>query len=280
MKPFVYTGLALIAFAGNSVLCRLALGAGQIDAASFTWIRLLSGIIVLAFILIGTRSQTTSSDGGSWCGAAALFVYALTFSYAYITLDTGVGALVLFGSVQLTMILAGFLRGHRPIVLEWFGLGLAFSGLIYLVSPELSTPSLMGFVLMVVSGIAWAIYTLVGAGSSNPLRATSFNFFRTTPFAVLILVLTITSAELSTNGVLLAVASGGVASALGYTLWYQALRSLTAIQAGVVQLLVPVIAAFGGVVFVGEAIAWPLVVASSLVLGGVCMVLLAKKKTV
>ena len=280
MKPLLYTVLALIAFAGNSVLCRLALGAGQIDAGSFTWIRLLSGIFVLALLLNATKSVDESSDNGSWCAATALFVYAATFSYAYITLDTGVGALILFGSVQVTMIMAGAVRGHRLLRCEFLGMLLAFAGLIYLVWPNLNTPSITGFGLMLIAGIAWGIYTLAGAGSSNPLRATSFNFFRTAPFVGAILMATITTSELSQNGILLAVISGGLTSALGYTLWYQALRWLTAIQAGVVQLLVPVIASFGGVLFVGEIITWPLVIASLLILGGVGLVLLAKHNTV
>lgn len=280
MKSLIYTSLALTAFAGNSVLCRLALGDGQIDAGSFTWIRLLSGIIVLALMLGTARPAKESTDNGSWCAATALFVYAATFSYAYITLDTGVGALILFGTVQLTMIVAGVLRGQRLAMLEWLGLGLAFAGLVYLVSPSLNTPSLAGFVLMLASGVAWGVYTLAGAGSANPLRATSFNFFRTAPFAGLIMIVSIASSELTLYGVMLAMASGGITSALGYTLWYQALRSLSSIQAGVVQLLVPVIAAFGGVLFVGEFVTWPLVIASLLILGGVCLVLIARSKTV
>ncbi|NQZ07190.1 MAG: DMT family transporter [Algicola sp.] len=284
IKTIGYTTFALLAFAGNSVLCRLALGEGQIDAASFTVIRLLSGIITLVIILKlaqltqkNTRStspKTTSK--GSWSAALMLFVYAIAFSYAYVSLDTGTGALILFGAVQITMLLVGILSGNRLHYVEWIGVATAFCGFVYLVLPSVSTPSLTGFILMTVAGIAWAFYTLKGRGSKHPLGDTSYNFLRTLPLVAILLALTIPQTQLSQTGILLAVVSGAVTSGIGYTLWYIALGGLTPTQAAVLQLLVPIIAAIGGVVFAGELISARLVVASALVLGGILLVVLSK----
>lgn len=176
MKTFVLTGLALIAFAANSVLCRLALGGNAVDAASFTVIRLLSGTITLSLILVLSQRRKNPVSGGRWLSAFMLFLYAVSFSFAYITLHTGTGALILFGSVQITMILIGFVFGERLRLPEWAGALSAFAGFVYLVLPGVTAPSLSGFLLMTLAGVAWGIYTLKGRGSDNPLADTAGNF--------------------------------------------------------------------------------------------------------
>lgn len=276
MKTFLLTVLALMAFAGNSVLCRLALREGAIDAASFTSVRLLSGVMVLLLLFGLTKSKAAAASKGSWKAAFMLFLYALTFSFAYISLDTGTGALILFASVQITMILAEFMSGKRPLWAEWVGVAMAFMGFVYLVLPSVSTPSLSGFLLMSLSGIAWGYYTLAGKGSRFPLSDTTFNFARTLPLLVLLMAFTLHDAHVSVEGVVLAIISGGLTSAVGYAIWYVALGGLSGIQASVVQLLVPVIAAVGGVVFADEALSMRLLVASAIILGGILMVILGK----
>lgn len=271
------TALALIAFAANSVLCRLALGEGAIDAGSFTSIRLLSGIAVLWLILALSRRKSTSDAKGSWKGGFYLFAYAVTFSFGYITLETGIGALILFGAVQITLILLGLLRGDRLHAVEWLGVLAAFAGFVYLVLPSVSTPSFSGFILMTLAGIAWGFYTLAGKGSVNPLQDTAYNFLRTLPLVVVLITLTLSHAKWSSTGVWLAVLSGGIASGVGYAIWYMALRHLLAIQAAVLQLLVPVLAAIGGVVFAGEAITARLIIATAIILGGILTVIVGKQ---
>jgi len=278
IKTLLLTTLALLAFAANSVLCRMALGEAAIDAPSFTVIRLFSGALTL-FILIRLKTNSLArQSAGSWVSAGMLFLYAVTFSYAYLTLDTATGALILFGAVQISMILLSMLAGNRLSVVEWLGVLLAFGGFVYLVLPGVRAPSPQGFALMSVSGIAWGIYTLRGRASTSPLLETGSNFLRTLPFIALVLLLTIMQAQASWQGVLLAVLSGALASGLGYAIWYQALAGLSATQAAVVQLLVPVIAAFGGVVFIGETIGLRLVISSALVLGGILLVVLARNR--
>ena len=276
LKLIVLTGLALIAFAANSVLCRLALGNDAIDASSFTVIRLLSGSITL-FIMISTiRKPAEQSSKGSWAASFMLFLYAITFSYAYISLDTATGALILFGSVQITMILLSLFSGTRLHLTEWFGVVIAFAGFIYLLLPGVSTPSVTGFILMTIAGFSWGIYTLKGRGSKSPLSDTAYNFIRTTPFVVLIAISTISNTNFTSEGVLLAVLSGSVTSGIGYTIWYIALGGLSSIQAAVLQLSVPIIAAIGGVVFVSEAITLRLTISAAMVLGGILIVVLGK----
>lgn len=276
IKIILSTGLALLAFAGNSILCRLALGNNTIDAASFTTIRLLSGIVVLAVILIMTNSGCAQTAKGSWRASAMLFIYAVTFSFAYISLDTGIGALILFGSVQITMILASLFSGNKLHYSEWVGVIIAFTGFVYLVMPGLATPSLMGFILMTVAGIAWGFYTLAGRGTKNPFSDTAYNFLRTLPLVIVLIAFTFQSTNLSREGILLAVLSGGITSGLGYSVWYIALGGLSATQAAVVQLLVPVIAAIGGVLFASEMITQRLVLSSLMILGGILAVVLGR----
>lgn len=288
---FILTVLSLIAFAANSILCRIALGQQYIDPAGFTIIRLLSGSIALYFILVfhqyrkkpdtNNSSQHSgehiATSKGSWLGSALLFAYALSFSYAYGYLDTGTGALILFGSVQICLILSALLAKQKLLNSEWLGLGLACIGFVYLIYPELTTPSLAGFILMMVSGVAWAGYTLVGKRSTAPLIDTCYNFFRTIPFVLILLVLTISTTEYSYDGVLLAVLSGAIMSGVGYAIWYVALTGLTTTKAAVVQLLVPVIATIGGVIFMSEAMTTRLQISTVMVLGGIALVLLSKQ---
>jgi len=274
-KTIIFTALALTAFAANSVLCRLALGDRTIDASGFTVVRLLSGAIVL-FLIIKVKKKSGITTKGSWSASLMLFLYAITFSFAYITLDTGTGALILFGSVQITMILLSILSGNRLHITEWLGLVISFLGFLYLVLPGITTPSLPGFLLMTVAGIAWGIYTLKGRGSTSPLIDTAYNFLRTIPFVSILAVLTFNQMSYSSTGILLAVLSGAIASGIGYAIWYSALRGLSTAQAAVVQLLVPVIAALGGVIFVSEAITLRLTLSAILILGGILLVVLGR----
>ncbi len=279
---FLNTSLALLAFAGNSVFCRLALGEGLIDASGFTIIRLFSGAItlVILWVLINVRERKLNISSfysfGSWKGALYLLVYAVAFSFAYLTLDTGTGALILFAAVQITMILIGILKGGRLSKGEWLGVIVAFIGFIYLVFPTLTTPSLKGFLLMTVSGIAWGLYSLHGKLSQKPLEDTLGNFIRTVPILLLILIVMLDRLALTYEGVLLAMASGIFASALGYALWYAVIPRLGGVMPAVLQLLVPVIAAVGGIVFVGEQVSLHLLLSSLLIIGGILVVLKAK----
>lgn len=276
LKTISLTGLALIAFAANSVLCRLALGNEVIDAASFTMIRLLSGAMVLLLIITTTQRTRRSSAKGSWTASMMLFIYAITFSYAYMSLDTGTGALILFASVQITMIVLSMINGTRLFWGEWVGVLIAFSGFVYLILPDVTTPSMVGFLLMTTAGIAWGIYTLTGSRSKNPLLDTAFNFMRTIPFVIILLILTLAHSYISFEGIVFALLSGIITSGIGYTIWYMVLRDLSSIQAAVLQLLVPIIAALGGVIFVSEAITVRLMISSVMVLGGILIVVLGK----
>lgn len=280
LKTSLLTSLALIAFAANSVLCRLALGNEAIDASSFTGIRLLSGAITLFIILSITVSRKENNKGvsskGSWAASLSLFLYAITFSYAYLSVDTGTGALILFGSVQITMIMLSLISGTRLHLIEWSGVTLAFVGFIYLILPNITTPSINGFILMTVSGISWGIYTLKGRSSKNPLMDTTYNFLRTIPFVGLLTIFTLHNMNYSSEGVVLALISGAITSGLGYTIWYIALGKLSSTQAAVIQLSVPVIAAIGGVIFVSEVITMRLIISATIVLSGILMVVLGK----
>lgn len=287
LKIIFLTTMALIAFAANSILCRLALGTDAIDAVGFTVVRLITGAWVLWLILtlssrrrLSAQPEAISSSHanvrGSWFAAIMLFIYAATFSFAYVSMDTGTGALILFGAVQLTMITMSLLRGHRLFWVEWVGVTLAFAGFVYLVSPELGSPSLLGFILMSLSGVAWGFYTLKGQGSKHPLSDTAYNFIRTMPLALLFLIIFFQQLQWSMQGIMLAMLSGGIASGLGYTIWYSALRYLSSTQAAVLQLLVPVIAALGGVIFMGEAITVHLLSSASMILGGILLVVLGR----
>ena len=268
-----FLSLALIAFAANSVLCRLALGPRTIDAASFTSIRLVSGAVTLMLILAARRKRMA----GSWRGAVMLLLYAVAFSFAYLSLSAGTGALVLFGAVQLTMILSGLRAGERPGAREWGGLFVAVAGVVYLVLPGLTAPSPLGSALMAGAGIAWGVYSLLGRGAKDPLAETAGNFVRAAPGALVVSAVAMGGFHVTWEGALLAVASGALASGIGYVLWYAALRGLTATRAATVQLSVPVIAAVGGVLFIGETITPRIVIASALILGGVGAAVTARR---
>ncbi len=268
-KTVVLTAITLVAFAGNSVLCRLALGAHAVDAASFTIIRLLSGAITLAVLTTIIQRKRGLRLGGSWRASAVLFLYAAAFSYAYITLDIGTGALILFGAVQTTMITGSLFSGTRLRVSEWIGTLTAFLGFLYLVLPHVTAPSIAGFLFMSVAGTAWGIYTLIGRTSAAPLGDTASNFIRSLVFVLVLIPFAAGSFTMSINGAILAVLSGGLASGVGYALWYTALRGLSRVQAAVAQLFVPVIAAAGGIIFAAEELSLRFIIASVFVLGGI-----------
>lgn len=255
-RTLLLTALAMLAFAGNSLLCRLALKTTQIDPATFTSLRLLSGALMLALLL---RLRLPGYRvAGSWYGAAALFIYAAAFSFAYVSLDAGAGALMLFGAVQISMLLWGWRQGERPAPASLAGLLLAFAGLLVLLLP--------------------GAYSLLGRGSSDALAATTGNFLRCVPITLLLSLLLMHSARWDMAGVLYALASGALASGLGYAIWYTAINGLKAIQAATVQLSVPIITAVAGSLLLGEALSLRLVLSSLAVLGGIALVLGARQR--
>ncbi len=272
------TGLTMIAFAGNSLLCREALGRGAIDPVSFTTLRLLSGAALLwplARWLDGARD----ARAGSWSSALTLYAYAITFSLAYVSLEAGTGALVLFGLVQVTMIVAGLRGGERPTLAQWLGLATALGGLGYLLLPGAQAPPPAGAALMAVAGVGWGLYSLLGRGAARPIATNAGSFVRAAPLALAgsALAAPLTSPHASAYGAALAITSGALTSGLGYVLWYQALRGHTATTAAVAQLSVPVLAAGGGVLLLGERPTLRLGVAGALVLGGVTAAMLGRR---
>ncbi len=272
MRTTIYAGLALVAFATNSLLCRRALGADTIDAASFSAIRLASGAGALLMIAV-VRDGRALRLRGSWSSAAALFVYVVAFSFAYLELSVGTGALILFGAVQTTMMFGALRSGERPHVRAWVGIVVAIGGLLYFTTPGLDAPSPAGSLLMALAGTAWGLYSLQGRGGANPLGDTAGNFIRSLPLVAGLGLLAVPHSQASIEGVCLAVLSGALMSGVGYIVWYAALRQLKAAHAAVVQLTVPVLAAGGGVVFLSEEISMRLVLAAVLTLGGVGLAL-------
>lgn len=270
---------ALVGFAANSLLCRAALGAASIDAASFTAIRIAAGAMML--VVIARIRSPARRSGGSWRSAAALFAYAACFSLAYLRLVTATGALILFATVQATMIAIGVAGGERPRALVWIGLAISLGGLVVLVAPGLTSPDPLGAMLMAIAGASWGIYSLRGRHADDPLAVTADNFARAVPMAGLfLLVLPITGGHVELHGVALAIGSGAIASGVGYSLWYAALPSLTAVSAAIVQLAVPVVAAVAGAIVLDEVISLRLVVASGAILGGILLAVVAKRRTV
>jgi drug/metabolite transporter (DMT)-like permease len=267
---FVLTLFALFAFAGNSILCRLALGARTIDAYSFTAVRIGSGALAL-FILNVWRHPLRSPKNGSWRGTFFLVLYALPFSLAYVRLDTGTGALLLFAAVQLTMIGSGLRSGERPLPLEWLGFVGAVCGVVYLVLPGLTAPHPAGAALMLAAGMGWGAYSIIGKTAGDPISVTAGNFQRAVVLLVPPTVLAWPWLSMTSRGVLLAATSGVLTSGIGYAVWYGALKYLSVTRAALVQLLVPVIAAAGGVIFSGETITVRLVLASALILGSIVL---------
>lgn len=292
-RTAMLTAVALLAFAGNSLLCRVALRETTIDAASFTSVRLVSGALMLALLVAwrgrGQPGALRPWQAGDWTSALALFIYAAGFSFAYVSLSAATGALLLFGVVQTSMIGWGLWRGERLRPLQWAGLAVASAGLVWLLLPGLATPSLAAGLLMAGAGVAWAVYTLrgrAGGGLARNVKAndatavTAGNFLRAAPLALgLSLALGLLGeapARWDRAGLLLALASGALASGLGYAVWYTALRGLSATRAAILQLSVPAIATAGGVLLLGEPLTPTLLGASVAVLGGVLLVILAR----
>lgn len=270
-RATLLTALAMLAFAGNSVLCRLALDTTAMDPASFTSLRLISGAAVL-WLLVGLRGGGAFSRG-SWPSALALFAYAAGFSWAYIHLDAGMGALLLFAAVQVTMIGTGIVRGERLTLPQQAGMALALLGLIALLLPGTSAPPLAAALSMLAAGIAWGVYSLRGRGATNPTAVTAGNFLRAVPLAILLSLALLQSQNLDTRGMLYALASGAITSGLGYAIWYAALPLLRASVAATVQLSVPVITTLGGALLLAEPLTLRLLLASGMILGGIALVL-------
>ncbi len=262
----------MIAFAGNSLLCRLALKQTEIDAASFTFIRILSGAIAL-WLIVKTR-QASWRGAGNWPSALALFAYAAAFSFAYTVLSAGTGALLLFGAVQATMILRGLQMGERLRAVQLLGLALALAGLVALLFPGLSAPPLGGSILMLAAGVAWGVYSLRGRAAGDPVSATAGNFLRAAPLAAILALALLPWSRLDWAGAGYAVFSGSIASGAGYVIWYTALPSLKAASAATVQLSVPVLAAASGIFLLGEPLTLRFLLASMAVLGGIALVVI------
>jgi drug/metabolite transporter (DMT)-like permease len=280
VRTVALTLFALIAFAANSVLTRMALGRASIDAPSFATIRVVAGAATLLLVSSLMRRTDRPALRGSWTSALMLFLYAVPFSFAYVSLSTGTGALILFGMVQVTMILAALGSGERPHAWQWVGLVLAFAGLVYLVSPGITAPSPIGSVLMAVAGISWGLYSLWGRSAADPLAATTGNFARAVPLVVAVSLAAHSQVRLSSPGIVLAILSGALASGLGYVIWYAALRDLTRTRAATVQLSVPVLAALGGVFFLSEDVSLRLVLSAMLILGGVGIAIVNKERLI
>lgn len=278
MRALLLTAIAMLAFAANSLLCRLALGASLIDAASFTTVRIAAGAATLG-LLIAPRLRIAGKPAADWRSIAALFGYMICFSFAYISLGAGTGALILFAAVQLTMISVALRSGELFTAASWAGLIVAIAGLVYLVSPGITAPEPVAAALMAAAGVAWGAYSLLGRRASDPLQATAFNFMYALPLALAASFVFRGEWMMTSRGAALAALSGSVASGMGYYLWYSALRELTAIRAATVQLSVPVIAAIGGVLMLGEALTVRLVLASIATLGGVAVILRQKAAT-
>ena len=266
------TAIAMLAFAANSLLCRLALGRGLIDPASFATTRVIAGAVTLGLIVL-PKWRSSGRSTPDWPAAGMLFVYMAGFSFAYVTLSAGTGALILFGAVQLTMFVAALRGGEHFALLSWLGLAIAVLGLVYLVSPGITAPDPLGAALMTVAGVAWGVYSLRGRGAADPLSSTANNFICAVPMVLAVSAVFIGGFRVSARGLALAVASGAVTSGLGYVVWYAALRGLTRARAATVQLSVPVIAAIGGVLLLAEPITLRLLLASAATLGGVWLAL-------
>jgi drug/metabolite transporter (DMT)-like permease len=265
-----YTVLALAAFAANSILCRMALREGVVDPATFSTVRFASGAMML--IVVGARTKRPFFPlSGSWVAAISLAIYALPFAFAYTQLSAGTGALIMFGCVQVTMLVAALSAGERPHAVQWVGLIVALAGLVNLVFPGLTAPSPLGAALMATAGVCWGLYSLLGRSASNPLLQNTGNFVRAVPLIAVVSVFTTPSIHIEPRGAVLSIASGAVATGLGYVVWYAAVRGLSAVRASVVQLAVPLIAAGGGVLLLSETVTLRLVSSTILVLGGITM---------
>ena len=280
-STFALTAVAMLAFAANSLLAREALGTLSIEAAGYTAVRIVSGALVLYGLMWRGRRQSASVAQrlpGDWFAAAALFVYAIAFSAAYLSLGAATGALILFSSVQASMLVFGLFKGDRPSLRELIGFAIALAAFVYLILPGVGRPDLIGSLLMIASGMAWAVYTLGGRGSRDPIGETAGNFVRASVFCLPLAGFALLYETATLAGVLLALGSGIVASGLGYSIWYRALRGLTTFQAALIQLSVPVIAALGAILFLNERLTLHFVVAAAFVIGGIAFAILAKQK--
>ena len=275
LRTIALTAVAMLAFAANSLLCRLALQHASIDPASFGSVRLGSGALVLAAI-VRLRPGPPAVARTDWLAATMLWAYVACFSFAYLTLAAGTGALILFGAVQVTMFSAGLRAGERFTLAAWAGLALAVGGLVYLVSPGVAAPTPQGAALMAAAGVAWGIYSLRGRGAGEPVAATAGNFLRAAPLALVLSVVFASAFHANASGVALAIASGAVTSGLGYVVWYAALPGLSALRAATVQLSVPALAAAGGVLLLSEVLSMRLLLSSATILGGIALVLLSR----
>jgi drug/metabolite transporter (DMT)-like permease len=265
-----YTVMALVAFAANSILCRMALREGVVDPATFSTVRFASGATMLLVVAARTRRPFFPLSG-SWVAAIALAIYALPFAFAYTQLSAGTGALIMFGCVQVTMLVAALSAGERPHVVQWLGLVVALAGLVNLVFPGLDAPSPLGAALMATAGVCWGVYSLLGREAANPLLQNTGNFVRAVPLIAAASVFAMPRMHIEPRGAVLSIASGALASGLGYVVWYAAVRGLTAVRASVVQLAVPLIAAGGGVLLLSETVTLRLLSSTVLVLGGITM---------
>ena len=277
MKLILLTAVAMLAFAANSVLARLAFATAGADALSYTGLRLVAGALTLA-LLLAARNRAVPNIAGTWPGAAALLGYALFFSIAYLLLGAGTGALILFATVQIGILGWAVLKGDRPGPLQWLGLAIALAALVYLVSPGLVAPHPLGTLLMLVAGLCWAAYTLIGRGSQSPLADTAGNFIRTVPVAVALILAGTLSHGITPLAAVYAVISGALASGLGYAIWYAVLPRLSRTRAGIVQLSVPAIAAAGGVLLLAEPLSLRLGIATAGIIGGVALALIATNR--
>lgn len=276
-RLILLTSLALLAFAGNSLLCRAALAQTNLDAASFTSVRLISGALVL-WLLVAMRGKGSGpAMQGNWWSALALFIYAAGFSFAYLQLNTGVGALILFGAVQLTMIGVGLWRNERLTLPQWTGLLLAVAGLVGFLLPGITAPPIVAALLMMAAGIGWGVYSLRGKGSTHPLQVTAGNFIRTVPFTLLLSAVFLAQVSVDAAGIVYALLSGALTSGVGYAIWYAVLPSLRATTAATLQLAVPVLAALLGIALLAEPLTLRLVVCSVVILGGIALVMLKRK---
>lgn len=282
VRTVVLVALAMLAFAANSIFARLALGSAEIDAAGYTGVRMLAGAVTLALLLLSQRRPLAIGEAlrtrSRWISAAALFGYATAFSYAYQFLGAGMGALILFATVQTSMLGWALIKGDRPGPIALAGMAVALGAFVYLVSPGLVAPHPLGAALMIAAGLSWAVYSLLGRGSKEPLVDTAYNFILAVPIALALCALSLTQGLPSQLGLVWAIASGALASGVGYAIWYRALPLLSRSSAAIVQLTVPAIAAAGGILFIGEALTWRLVIASTLILGGIAVALTARRK--
>ncbi len=279
MSPIFLTVITMFAFAANSVLCRLALQDGSIDATSFTYLRLVSGAVTLVVLhsLLVKKSARQYKLRFSLKAGSALFAYAICFSIAYLHLSTGTGALLLFGTVQISLIAVHIAQGNQIQKLEWLGLAISISGFIYLMLPNVETPDLLSAVLMIISGLAWAVFTVLGRNSGNPITAISQGFWIAGLVCLLLSPWMMNFGTSSIKGVTLALLSGSIASAAGYILWYRVIAHLTMLQASVAQLSVPVIALAGGTVLLNESLSLRLIMISGLILGGIALVIIGRE---